>query len=268
MAAVPQNVQTFVQDLREAREYRRIPLDQVARDTRIALTYLKALEEGRWDLIPAPYLRGYLTTYAEAVGMVRDKVLKRFDELGYHAPAEAGESSRGLPFAPVDETPDAGTGEKVLVPTLWQVMPKGLKTLLLSLLLLLPLLLVWLVVGLAGGKGEAEPAAFEQTLERSLDEQERQHQILEGFAPFALQVGLQRPAALKVFSQDSLFFRGSLRSDSTLNFQSRSEVVVETERIQELQIWRDGEQLSLPADSGRADVHVSRQGVRVILRKL
>jgi len=54
-------------------------LDEVAAVTRISGEFLDALEAGRWEAIPQPYLRGYLRLYAQAVGMNVDKVLQGFD---------------------------------------------------------------------------------------------------------------------------------------------------------------------------------------------
>jgi hypothetical protein len=71
----------FCKDLRDAREFRQISLDEAAQITRISREYLEALENGRWDGIPAAYLRGYLGSYADAVGMNREKVLRGFDHL-------------------------------------------------------------------------------------------------------------------------------------------------------------------------------------------
>ena len=75
-------IAAFADELRRAREYNQISLDDVVRQTRIAREYLAALEHGEWEKIPFPYLRGYLAQYAQASGMNVDKVLHGYDELG------------------------------------------------------------------------------------------------------------------------------------------------------------------------------------------
>jgi cytoskeleton protein RodZ len=56
--------------LREARSRQGIALPQVERDTRIRSRYLTALEEEQFDVLPAPaYVRGFLRTYAEYLGL-------------------------------------------------------------------------------------------------------------------------------------------------------------------------------------------------------
>ena len=74
-------IAAFCKELRQAREYQRMTLPEVAGITRVRVDYLAAIEEGRWEEIPRAYTRGYLSVYAEAVGMNRDKVIKSFDRL-------------------------------------------------------------------------------------------------------------------------------------------------------------------------------------------
>jgi cytoskeletal protein RodZ len=53
------------QALREARKERGIKLSEVERVTKIRVKFLRAMEEDRWDDLPAPaYARGFLSTYA------------------------------------------------------------------------------------------------------------------------------------------------------------------------------------------------------------
>jgi cytoskeleton protein RodZ len=56
--------------LRQARERRGLELADVQRETRIRVRYLHALEEERFDLLPGEaYVRGFLRSYAEALGL-------------------------------------------------------------------------------------------------------------------------------------------------------------------------------------------------------
>lgn len=52
--------------LRQARERRRLGLDQAEAETKVRARYLRALEEEDFDLIPGPaYVKGFLRTYAD-----------------------------------------------------------------------------------------------------------------------------------------------------------------------------------------------------------
>ena len=53
------------QALREARTERGIELSEVERVTKIRIRFLRAMEEDRWEALPAPaYARGFLSAYA------------------------------------------------------------------------------------------------------------------------------------------------------------------------------------------------------------
>jgi cytoskeletal protein RodZ len=65
--------------LHNAREAKGLSLRAVADLTRIRAIYLQALEEERFDLLPgAVYARGFLRTYADALGLDADRLLDAY----------------------------------------------------------------------------------------------------------------------------------------------------------------------------------------------
>lgn len=75
-------------DLRAARERLGWPIEDVSAALRIRLPHLEALEEGRIDLLPGnAYAVGFLRTYARALGLDPDEIVRRFK-------AEASEVNR------------------------------------------------------------------------------------------------------------------------------------------------------------------------------
>lgn len=65
--------------LKRERETKRMSLPEVARVTRIPLATLEAIEESRYDELPGEvFVRGFLRSYARAVGVVPDDVLARY----------------------------------------------------------------------------------------------------------------------------------------------------------------------------------------------
>lgn len=95
-------------DLRAARERLGWPLPDVASSLRIRVAYLAALEEGRLSSLPGnAYALGFLRTYACALGLDPDEMLRRFraeangvsrrTELAFPAPVP----ERGLPAGAV-----------------------------------------------------------------------------------------------------------------------------------------------------------------------
>jgi len=56
--------------LEEARDAKRLSLEEAERDTRISKRYLAALERGDYEILPAPvYARGFMRSYADYLGL-------------------------------------------------------------------------------------------------------------------------------------------------------------------------------------------------------
>jgi cytoskeleton protein RodZ len=67
------------QALRKARTERGIELGEVERATKIRVKFLRAMEDGRWEELPAPvYARSFLSTYARFLGLDQDALLEEY----------------------------------------------------------------------------------------------------------------------------------------------------------------------------------------------
>jgi cytoskeleton protein RodZ len=67
------------QVLREARTQRGIELSEVERSTKIRVKFLRAMEEDRWDALPAPaYARGFLSAYARFLGLDDQELVNEY----------------------------------------------------------------------------------------------------------------------------------------------------------------------------------------------
>ncbi|GEM_PF-1160292 len=70
----------FGQYLRSQRELRQISLEEVAAGTKIGIHLLKALEEDRWDALPAEvFVKGFIKSYAEYIGLDPEDTLLRYE---------------------------------------------------------------------------------------------------------------------------------------------------------------------------------------------
>lgn len=273
-------LQDFLRDLKAAREYQRVPLERIAGETHISLDFLQALEEGAWERIPGPFLRGYLTAYAECVGMVRDKVLKRFDELdlprfprpvGQEIEAAAPRSpfpssratAREAPLAPVAPARPA----RRQVPSFLEVLPTTVKAGLALALVLLAAVLVWGVTVLVL-QAWPDGAQSDELASAPPRHAEAEVVTLQGSAPYDVRFRLTRSGQVRAFSQDSLYHDGVASAGQPVAFRSTTEVVLQAERLEDLQVWRDGRPLDLPRQTGPAELRLTRQSVRVIARKV
>jgi cytoskeleton protein RodZ len=84
--------------LRRQREARQISLREVADRTKISMRYLQAMEDDRFEVLPAPvFAKGFLREYARYVGLSPDEVVNHYLSVQQPQAAEPGEPSRREP---------------------------------------------------------------------------------------------------------------------------------------------------------------------------
>jgi cytoskeleton protein RodZ len=80
--------------LRRQREAREISLRDVAERTKISMRYLEAMEDDRFEVLPAPvFAKGFLREYARYVGLSPDEVVNHY--LSVQQPQSSEESDDG-----------------------------------------------------------------------------------------------------------------------------------------------------------------------------
>ena len=73
--------ETIGEYLRRERELRQITLEEMVHGTKIALQRLKELENDRLEDMPAEiFVRGFIKSYAEFIGLNPDEVILRYEE--------------------------------------------------------------------------------------------------------------------------------------------------------------------------------------------
>lgn len=80
--------------LREARERRNISLADIARQTKVSVSSLQLLEQGRLSDLPhETFVRGFIRSYARSVGVSHAESLTLFDEAVAARKGEEGPAS-------------------------------------------------------------------------------------------------------------------------------------------------------------------------------
>jgi cytoskeletal protein RodZ len=70
---------TVGQYLRDLREQRKMSVEEVSRATRVPMASVERIETDRFDELPGEvFVRGFLKSYARAVGVPADDVLARY----------------------------------------------------------------------------------------------------------------------------------------------------------------------------------------------
>lgn len=115
---------TLGQELRREREARGVSLQDIARLTKINLTYLTALEEDRLDILPGEFfIKGTIRIYAKCIGLDENQAINLYLQAG------------GKPSAP--ERPSKKRRTTDITPARWKKL---------SLFLLLPLLVAAVLI--------------------------------------------------------------------------------------------------------------------------
>jgi len=100
----------FSEKLRKEREARGITLASIAKQTRINIKYLEAIEQGAFDVLPQTYVRAFIKSYAESTGLPAHDILHQYDIIVAQkysqqtATAVSDEQSAWKPTPEKDET--------------------------------------------------------------------------------------------------------------------------------------------------------------------
>lgn len=73
----------FAEELKEARESKKITLNQIANKTKIDIKFLQAIEEAKFSVLPELYIRAFIKEYAHIVGLNPDEIIKKFDSASH-----------------------------------------------------------------------------------------------------------------------------------------------------------------------------------------
>ena len=90
----------FFQELKRAREVKRVSLADIADRTLINIKHLEAIERGNTSILPEAYVRAFIREYAAAIGLDGAETLRRFDETRRAEEAAARPGERVPPPPP------------------------------------------------------------------------------------------------------------------------------------------------------------------------
>lgn len=95
---------SVAEQLRAAREAQNLTVYQVAEFTKIKTDHVRALEEGNYDMFPAPvYIRGFIRTYAAMLKLDVAQIMAELDaELAGSKKFSQPPSLSGPPRGPLD----------------------------------------------------------------------------------------------------------------------------------------------------------------------
>jgi len=93
-------------ELKKARESQGMTLEDVHHITKISLKFLESIEDGNFNVLPGVYIRVFLKSFAKAVGISPDKILREYDtsigkfEEEEEAPVQVKEKPKAVKISP------------------------------------------------------------------------------------------------------------------------------------------------------------------------
>lgn len=88
------------QYLRTQRELRKVSLSDISEDTKIAVNWLRSIEDDRWGDLPGKtFAKNFVKSYAKSLGLDVDDVILRYDALMIEG-AEPEDSTGELALRP------------------------------------------------------------------------------------------------------------------------------------------------------------------------
>lgn len=86
--------------LKKEREKKGITLDEVSNFTRIRKTYLQEIEDGNIEMQPPVFIKGFLKSYAEFLGLDGQEILEKYNDIIKEKEGTA-EAEKGFELEPV-----------------------------------------------------------------------------------------------------------------------------------------------------------------------
>jgi cytoskeletal protein RodZ len=73
-----QLVKKIADEIREARQKKKISIDEIFNKTRIDKKYLNAIEDGNFSIMPDVYIRAFIKEFAKNVGLNPNEIIERY----------------------------------------------------------------------------------------------------------------------------------------------------------------------------------------------
>lgn len=69
----------FGEELKNIREQKDIPLQQIFQKTRIDIKFIQAIEEGNFEVMPEVYIKAFIKEYAKAIDADPESIIKKYE---------------------------------------------------------------------------------------------------------------------------------------------------------------------------------------------
>ena len=208
----------FAKELKAARTKKKITLQQIKNHTRINLKFLKAIEEGNFDIMPEVYIRAFIKDYAQAIGLDGLEVLAKFDlakqgKLEEKEPVKK-EKTEAQSKVKAEEEPENNETKKDDKTHFFETINKNTKT---FVLVIISVIVLFIIIYFAFLKKSSNQLVIEKPYKEILNEQKQRYEkpIKK---PEKQLPAIEKNINLKIAATDTSWIKISIDNDSTNEF--------------------------------------------------
>ncbi len=246
-------METIGQQLREARERKKISIEAAALGTKIKAEYLTALEADQFDRIEAPvYVRGFLRIYGQYLGLDPKPLVNQFANLRSVEPAAPVEPSKPIIHRPIGKTSTAALPEP-------QTPLSPVLLLMLLGVVIAVLMVIWGVWAMIGSSGQpkGEPKPKDQPAASDAPSKpaaESSYLKPKGVGPaliietprkpvHTLTIRADEPCEVTVTVDGAVLFRGSMPRNEVRKFDASRTIRIKVNDGNAIHAWYDQKDL-------------------------
>lgn len=208
----------FAKELKAARTKKKITLQQIKNHTRINLKFLKAIEEGNFDIMPEVYIRAFIKDYAQTIGLDGLEVLAKFDlakqgKLEEKEPVKK-EKTEAQSKVKAEEEPENNETKKDDKTHFFETINKNTKT---FVLVIISVIVLFIIIYFAFLKKSSNQLVIEKPYKEILNEQKQRYEkpIKK---PEKQLPAIEKNINLKIAATDTSWIKISIDNDSTNEF--------------------------------------------------
>jgi len=253
--------------LKDARENKRLTIEQVQKQTKIHSTVLIALEEGHAsEILTDTYVKSFLKKYAQVLGLPIDEILKEY-------------------FPPYSDLLSSGVAlQKSPMPEETKIGPRALYFTGIVVLGIFAFLIVFIIGGnivaffnkagltqqqkqvasvAVSKKKTSKPVKSKQKKKPVTKAASGSRDIIPKSAQLSLVIKVKEPVLVKLTKDDVRMFETVLPKDLVEAITANENIEIEVNKTHALELALNGRQIDLPTKNNRFTLIITRKGVRL-----
>lgn len=266
-----ESIKKLTDEFKSHREKREISLNLIHNKTRIDIKYLKAIEEGNFDVMPQVYLRAFIKEYAKSIELDPDETLKKYEMAiaGNYGVQESEEEKIEIKESKGEKKKLVYTSENLKGPD--ETSSKGNNNLLIGLSGAAAVIVILIIVSFFNNSSEPEIVKenpYENILEENVqrfDAPAEEITPVEKLDSLSLVIATIDTSWIRILVDGEGEQEYIMKPDREKEFKASNEFVLLTGNAGGLELYLDGEKLEFDNPKGAIrNFLINRNGIRKI----